>query len=368
MYLSILAITAALLLMVIAAGTIYYVTDTVTVELRVDGRPEAIKTRADSVAELLSAQGITLVPDDFVAPAADAELEDGTAVEVRFSRELTVEIDGVETTGSTRALLIGDALTELGIPIDGAAVSPPLNNGVPRTGARVRVVTAKPVTLVVGGVPQPVTSNAETVGDLLAAENVVVGANDTLVPPSGTSVTPGMTVTVNRIRIETEVRSEPIPHQTKRTDDGDLTVGTTKVTTDGVDGESEVTYQMIYTNGELTSETVESSTVVKEPVTELVRVGTKPAPAVDPGVSPGGEAAGLNWGALAQCESSGNPKAVNPAGYYGLYQFSLPTWRSVGGTGNPVDASVEEQTMRAQILYNKAGVGQWPHCGPRLYD
>ena len=62
---------------------------------------------------------------------------------------------------------------------------------------------------------------------------------------------------------------------------------------------------------------------------------------------------------IAQCESTNNPKAVNPAGYYGLYQFSIPTWQSVGGTGLPSDASREEQTMRAKMLQAKAGWGQW---------
>jgi soluble lytic murein transglycosylase-like protein len=76
---------------------------------------------------------------------------------------------------------------------------------------------------------------------------------------------------------------------------------------------------------------------------------------------------GLNWAALAQCESSGNPRAVNPNGHYGLYQFSLSTWRSVGGSGNPIDASPAEQTYRAKVLYKKAGAGQWS-CGHHLFD
>ena len=77
---------------------------------------------------------------------------------------------------------------------------------------------------------------------------------------------------------------------------------------------------------------------------------------------------GLNWAALARCEASGNPKAYNPAGYYGLYQFNLGTWRSVGGSGLPTSASAEEQTYRAQILYTRRGAQPWPHCGRLLYS
>ena len=42
------------------------------------------------------------------------------------------------------------------------------------------------------------------------------------------------------------------------------------------------------------------------------------------------------------CESGGNPKAVEepggnggPLGHYGLFQFDIPTWQSVGGHGDP---------------------------------
>jgi hypothetical protein len=82
--------------------------------------------------------------------------------------------------------------------------------------------------------------------------------------------------------------------------------------------------------------------------------------------TPTGTAA-LNWRALAHCESSGNPRAVNPAGYYGLYQFDLRTWRGVGGSGHPHHASVVEQTKRAQRLYDDRGASPWPHCGRLLH-
>ena len=67
---------------------------------------------------------------------------------------------------------------------------------------------------------------------------------------------------------------------------------------------------------------------------------------------------------IARCESGGNPRAVSPDGrYYGKYQFSKATWRSVGGTGNPAEASEAEQDRRATMLYESAGASPWPVCG-----
>jgi soluble lytic murein transglycosylase-like protein len=67
--------------------------------------------------------------------------------------------------------------------------------------------------------------------------------------------------------------------------------------------------------------------------------------------------------AIAACESAGDPTAVNPAGYYGKYQFDTGTWASVGGSGNPAEASEAEQDYRASLLYSRAGSSPWPVCG-----
>ncbi len=67
--------------------------------------------------------------------------------------------------------------------------------------------------------------------------------------------------------------------------------------------------------------------------------------------------------AIASCESGGDPTAVNAAGYYGKYQFDMGTWASVGGSGNPAEASEAEQDYRAALLYSRAGSSPWPVCG-----
>ena len=87
-------------------------------------------------------------------------------------------------------------------------------------------------------------------------------------------------------------------------------------------------------------------------------------------VGPALQPAELNWSAVARCASSNDPKAVSPDGY-GLYRFTLEDWRSVGGTGLPSEATPQEQTKRAQLLYARAD-GRWrelwPQCGSLLFQ
>ncbi|WP_342387672.1 LysM peptidoglycan-binding domain-containing protein [Salinicoccus bachuensis] len=91
------------------------------------------------------------------------------------------------------------------------------------------------------------------------------------------------------------------------------------------------------------------------------------AQAQNQSTSTSSNASGQNWGALAQCESSGNASVVSSNGlYHGLYQFDVQTWQSVGGSGLPSQASAAEQTKRAQILFDQRGAQPWPVCGSRL--
>ena len=72
--------------------------------------------------------------------------------------------------------------------------------------------------------------------------------------------------------------------------------------------------------------------------------------------------------AIRGCETGGtfDYTVVSANGlYFGAYQFSLETWRGIGGVGYPNEASVEEQDYRARMLYLQGGPGHWPVCGRR---
>ena len=64
----------------------------------------------------------------------------------------------------------------------------------------------------------------------------------------------------------------------------------------------------------------------------------------------------------AQCESGGSYTAVNPAGYYGAYQFDQGTWDAYAPSGyqgvNPASAppAVQDQAA-ANVPYDA-----WPNC------
>ena len=74
---------------------------------------------------------------------------------------------------------------------------------------------------------------------------------------------------------------------------------------------------------------------------------------------------GVNWDAIAKCESGGNWAINTGNGYYGGLQFSPATWKSNGGTGMPHQASREEQIRVAENVLQSQGIGAWPTCGAK---
>lgn len=72
------------------------------------------------------------------------------------------------------------------------------------------------------------------------------------------------------------------------------------------------------------------------------------------------------WDRLARCESGGNWAINTGNGYYGGLQFSLSSWRAVGGNGYPHQASKSEQISRAEMLKARQGWGAWPSCSAKL--
>lgn len=210
-----------------------------------------------------------------------------------------------------------------------------------------------------------------------------------------------VSVTPSTQKVTTETVDATDPHGSVQQESGDLSEGETKVATAGVDGVVRTTYEVTTVGGKEVSRTPVAQVVVTQKVDEVVLVGTgaakkqesKPdqsqgqsqsqgqgqtqAPSESSGGSSGsasGGSAGTTggevgddvWAQLAQCESGGNPKTNTGNGFYGMYQFTLETWQSLGGTGYPYEADAATQTAMAKKLQAQAGWGQWPGCADKL--
>jgi len=140
--------------------------------------------------------------------------------------------------------------------------------------------------------------------------------------------------------------------------------GETRVARAGRSGIRVERFLLTVVDGRERHRTLLSSHVTREPRSQIEYHGTKPRGSYGSHVA---GADNLNWYALAGCESGHDSNNYTSPGYYGLYQFTLGTWHSLGGDGDPRDASPTEQTYRAKLLYVRSGAGQWPVCGHNLF-
>ena len=90
------------------------------------------------------------------------------------------------------------------------------------------------------------------------------------------------------------------------------------------------------------------------------------APAAPAPAPAAGSAGGVNWAAIAACESGGNWSADTGNGFYGGLQFTEGTWLGYGGGQYASSANLAtpaEQIAVAERVLAGQGIGAWPVCG-----
>jgi resuscitation-promoting factor RpfB len=369
------AVAAGATALAVAGGTFGYVTLDKAVTLSIDGQEQRVQTMAPTVGDLLEKENIEVGERDVLTPSLESKLAEGTAIAVRYGREVTFTIDGQEQAIWTTATTVDEAVDELTIDTAGADMSPSLATPIGREGLDVEIATAKTVTIDAAGKTRKVTTTAQTVAGALKAAKIVVDGNDKLSAKPTARLVDGASLRYIEVSVSSLTKKVTVAHQTVRKETDELDRGDTKVDTEGRTGVRTLTYRVVRHNGKTVSKTKTGSKITKKPVTEVVLVGTKekekpkePTRTSSGNRRPSGStpASGSVWDRLAQCESGGNWSINTGNGYYGGLQFSLSTWRAYGGSGMPHQNSRAEQIAVAQRLQAAAGWGQWPACSRKL--
>ncbi|WP_051196559.1 resuscitation-promoting factor [Jonesia quinghaiensis] len=418
-----LALTGALTTAMIAGGAVYASAHK-TITLDVDGNVETFTTFAGSVDSLLEDKGVALDSGDVVAPASTASLSEGDTVTVRYQREVTLDNEGEEITIKTTALDANELLTTYALRGDDVTLV--ASRSDERLDVGLRLDQDGPVAIVVDGENIVTDGGHGLVSDILAAQGIEVGEEDRVsiqhLPEGTTSVVADdeegkeleesaldvaregvvadgvVSIVVQRVETTTKTKKTDIDFKTVTKKDSTRFEDLPKVVQSaGKKGERVRKYEIVTVDGVVESKEKIYDEVEKKAKKRVVVVGTKERPAPTPAPkatsssssgssSPGSSSSGSSssgssdssssgsstvsgdvWSKLAQCESGGNPSIVSSNGlYHGLYQFSVSTWKSVGGSGLPSQASAAEQTKRAKMLQARSGWGQWPHCSSKL--
>jgi len=75
--------------------------------------------------------------------------------------------------------------------------------------------------------------------------------------------------------VKTETTTESIPFDSQTENDATLTAGTTKIATQGVNGERTHTFKVTYVAGKETAREETANDITKQPTTQVTKVGTK---------------------------------------------------------------------------------------------
>ncbi|MGL5808395.1 MAG: ubiquitin-like domain-containing protein [Nocardioides sp.] len=361
-----------------------------TIILSLDGKTSEFRLVADTVEDALRAAGVDVGARDLVTPATDTMVADGAIISVWFAREFGLTVDGESKDYWVHATTVAGALAEIGEPYAGADLSASRSSTIGRSGLDLDVVTVKSVRVRAGRDPaRQRTAALLTVRDALDDLGIDVDADDEVDPPLESVLTDGADIRVDRILVKRKVRREEFAFDTIRADDPGLPAGTTVVDRRGSPGTRAVTYRLTFRNGKLEGRRVMGSEVVRPPIGQRVRVGSKDVarspddekpprpdgpgdgdePSEAEGPAGGGDPTGTTsvWDQLAQCESGGNWASDTGNGRYGGLQFDLGIWLGFGGTGLPHEHSRETQiAVATRVRDETRGYAVWSSCARQL--
>lgn len=248
----------------------------VNLEVREAGQKKTglVAYQGDTVEQALLDNSIVLKEEDEVTPSRDTVIDSDTQVEISRSCQVVVMADGKSKTVTCVGGTVEDALKQAGVTV-GEEDSLNYDKDKPLFDKmHIRVTRVMKIQVTADGETKEYETSAQTVEAALKKCGVELGEEDRVEPALTEKVKDGMEITVQRVEVKEEVKTEEVPYETRYKDTDSLYEGETQVETAGVAGEKEVTYKVTYVDGKEESREQASEEVTKEPVTEVVLRGT----------------------------------------------------------------------------------------------
>ncbi|HHU69662.1 MAG TPA: DUF348 domain-containing protein [Thermoanaerobacterales bacterium] len=208
-------VVGALIAIVILSGLYIYYQKQITI---IEGdNVLQVKTFKQDVKSVLEQAGIELNSNDLVEPGLDKRLTEG--MEIKISRAVPVVIEA--------------------------------------DGSQIEIMTVK-----------------NTVREVLEGEGFVINPEDKVKPEPDDEICPNMSIEITRVTHEFVNDTKKIPYKLIKKKNESLEKGITRVIQQGKEGLMEVTYKVIFEDGEEVERLVVSENVINEPQDKIEEYGT----------------------------------------------------------------------------------------------
>ncbi len=251
--------------------------------LTVDGQTMPLWTPLTNPADILASAGVSISEGDRIkidgTAASLSELAGwpvpASSIDVRHALNLTIHDSGstrvIRTTGGT----VGEALFEAGITLYLTDSTTPDLNAALTSGLDVTITRARPVEIVADGAIIAIRTRGATVADALLDGAVTLVGLDYAIPAESTTLRPGMSIRVIRVREDFEATQQPIAFETVYQADAELELDQRRTVQAGQPGIEETRVRVRYENGIAVSRSGAETVVTQAPVNRVISYGTK---------------------------------------------------------------------------------------------
>ena len=192
-----------------------------------------------------------------------------------LGNDVELNINGKKKTVFTYEKTVGDFLEKEGIVLKNKdLVSPSLDKEIDKD---MKIVISSPKSYHIkdGDKTLIAEANGYTVADVLDNLNIKLNKLDRVSLPLDEIAKEGMEIKIDRVVVENLENKIEIPFETESRENKDMFEGEKKVITKGEVGQKIESLKNTYVNGLLETTEVLKSEITKDPVKEVVEVGTK---------------------------------------------------------------------------------------------
>ena len=268
------ALLVAVIITVVCAGSVFAAaSETYVVDIYDGSQVTRVETSEYEAEKVVAEVGIQLSENDKLILEHFNPGRDSRIIICRESKVTLVYPNG-ESYETLFAGTVAELIDSKGVTLFNGGNSNVNLNAVVTNNLELVIYEAKSITINVDGETITVKSIAQTVGELLKEQNIVLDNDDEAVPSLDTELTKDMVIDVLRVEYVMREAEEKIAYETEAIKSALYALGTTKVTQKGVEGTKTVVYKDKVVNGAVQSSTATSETVTKEPVKQITTVGT----------------------------------------------------------------------------------------------